>query len=307
MLNSGRPDRNAVLDVLGHRFSSPTELEPLKNGAWSSAFSFRSGSDELVVRFGAHREDFEKEVIASTWRIGLPIPEIVEIGDAFDASYIVSRRHHGQHLSDIDTARVPAVMANLLEVLATIRTIDLPGAGYGIWLAPRCDAPFASWKSYLLSVRERDETRLLNWRAKLAAYPDAEATFHRGCDALESLLRDVANPRQVIHADLLLNHLIAPDNSISAVFDWGNAMAGDPLYDIAWITSCIPWFPAIDRDHVLSVARSVFGSAFDEELLKVYEFHVQLAETPYLAFADEGAQLLTTADSLAAKLAELGG
>ncbi len=62
-------------------------------------------------------------------------------------------------------------------------------------------------------------------------------------------------------ADLLLNHFVNDTDGIEIVFDWGNALAGDPLYDIACIPFCIPWFPTIDRQHVLEFARIHFLEA----------------------------------------------
>ena len=90
-----------------------------------------------------------------------------------------------------------------------------------------------------------------------------------------------------MHADLLLNHLIGPGGSITAVFDWGNALAGDPLYDIAWIVYCIPWFPAIDRRQVLDLARLRFPDDAIDGLLPLYELHIALGELQYAAFRED--------------------
>ncbi len=306
-MNAHGLDQSSIHPFLSQRFARVADLESLQGGEWSSAYGFNVGSDQLVVRFGPYREDFEKEDVASTWRLpALPIPEVLEIGDAFGGAYIVSRRKQGVKLADVESSRVNSVVRNLVELLVSVQTIRLPGTGYGIWLAPTCNAPYPSWRAYLQSVRDRDESRLVDWRAKLSAFANGMETFSLGCEVFQAQLRHVPNTRHVIHADLLLNHLIAPDNSVSAIFDWGNAMAGDPLYDIAWIAACIPWFPSIDRSHLLAVARSLFGVMFSEERLKIYEFHILLAEMPYLAFADRGQELMEAFDRLKVVLAEFG-
>ena len=227
----------------------------LQAGAWFSAYSFQANGRELVLRVGRHREDFDKELAATTWRVpGLPVPEVFELGEAFDSHYIVSQRHSGTKLADLDPLRVPAAIEGLFEVLAAIRHVSLSGEGYGIWLAPGCNAPSATWADYLCAVAERDENRLIGWRRKLALHLQANAAFRLGCETLQAHAELLPATRGLVHADLLLNHLVGPIDSITAVFDWDNALAGDPLYDIAWIVFCIPWTPTIDREHVLRLS-----------------------------------------------------
>ena len=230
------PDRYAVYSFLSDRFTGIDQLDLLQAGGWATAYSFRTEDHELIVRFGVHHEDFDKEQVASTWTApDLPVPKFFEAGRAFDGFYIVSQRFYGETLGKVEASRTPAVVDNLFDILSAIRAVALPGRGYGIWLAPACDAPSTSWADYLTSARDRDESRLVNWKRSLRARPDAYNAFQRGCDAIDVVAPTLPNLRSVGHADLLLNHLIAPDNSITAVFDWGNALAGDPLYDVAWI------------------------------------------------------------------------
>jgi hygromycin-B 4-O-kinase len=72
------------------------EVEPAGAGAWSRAFSFRRGSDELIVRFGSHGDDFAKDRRAYHYRMaGLPVPEVLALGSAFGGHYAISRRVWG--------------------------------------------------------------------------------------------------------------------------------------------------------------------------------------------------------------------
>jgi hygromycin-B 4-O-kinase len=273
---------------LEQRFARVRNVELMQGGQWSTAFAFSSGEQPLVARFGRHREDFDKERVAGRWEVpGLPCPRVLEVGDAFDGSFVVSERHFGTKLADLPPQRVSRALASLIDVLAAIRTVDLDGSGFGIWLAPSCDAPAPSWSEYLVSLPERDERRLVNWRAALAARPDYELLFHRACDRLERLATAVPNERRLVHADLLLNHLVGEDDEVTAVFDWGNALAGDPLYDIAWIAFCVPWFPAIDRAELLRSAKLRFDTAGFDELIAAYELHIGAGALQYLVYADD--------------------
>jgi len=291
-----RVTADVALEFLRPRFSEIDGVELLQGGEWSVAFGFSNGDQPLVARFGRHREDFEKEFVAGSWQLaGLPCPRVLDVGDAFDGSFVVSERHFGSKLADLPAGRVRLAMASLIEVLAVVRTVELSGSGFGIWLAPSCDAPAPSWFEYLVGIRERDEQRLVNWRVSLAARPAVEALFHRACDRLEALAIAAPYERRVVHADLLLNHLVGADNEITAVFDWGNSLAGDPLYDIAWIVFCASWFPTIDRAEVLRLAKRRFDVPGFHELIAVYELHIGVGSLQYLSFAndDEGLKIVS--------------
>ena len=280
------PSVDQITTLLADRFGPVDDVVALQGGAWSSAYAFVADDRELVLRVGHHRADFDKERTAATWREpGVPVPEVLEAGDAFDCHYIVSERHHGTKLADLHPSRVAATMEHLFEVLVAMRRIDLPGTGYGIWEAPAADAPASSWADYLCSVADRDELRLVDWRRKLALHPRASDAFHLGCSTLAANAHVLPSTRQLVHADLLLNHLVGPSGEITAVFDWGNALAGDLLYDIAWIVYCIPWFTAIDREHVLDLARRHFPDDDVRRLLPLYELHIAVGSLQYMAFA----------------------
>lgn len=56
-----------VARVLQRTFGKIGELEPLKGGAWSTAYGFVRGSERLVVRVGEHVDDYERDRLAGTW------------------------------------------------------------------------------------------------------------------------------------------------------------------------------------------------------------------------------------------------
>lgn len=294
------PNLDQISAFLGERFGPIADLTIVQGGAWSSAFSFRARQRELVLRVGPHRDDFDKELAATTWReAGLHVPGVIDVGEAFDGHYIVSQFHHGTKLADLHRSQVRGAIESLFDVLVAMRRVVLVGEGFGIWRASDGRAPAASWPEYLCAVADRDETRLVDWRRKLLLRPRANTAFHQGCAAVLQRSGDVQTTRRLVHGDLLLNHLVGPDGRVSAVFDWGNSLAGDPLYDIAWIVYCIPWFPTIDREHVLNLARRCFPDDDVDRLLPLYELHIAVASLQYMAFADDVAGLESTPDRIA--------
>lgn len=75
-------------------------------------------------------------------------------------------------------------------------------------------------------------------------------------------------------------------------------MAGDALYDVAWILACIPWFPSIDRQHVLALTRQHFDEPGLERRLATYELHTAVSEMAYLAYSDNTVELRKTANQV---------
>jgi hygromycin-B 4-O-kinase len=99
-----------------------------------------------------------------------------------------------------------------------------------------------------------------------------------------------------VHGDLLAgNVLVSPRNRVGAVLDWGNSLAGDPLYDLAWLMFWAPWHPGIDPVRVRRAARSRFGAAGLEERLLCYQLHIALDGMQYQAFAGRTDDLAATA------------
>ena len=131
------PTLARVVEFLRVRFPNVSDVALLHGGAWSSAFAFRSDDHERVIRFGAYREDYEKDRVAAGWRRPyLPVPEVLEIGDAFEGVYAVSVRHHGEGLASLSVDRLRSVIGELFLSLGAIRDIDAPGTGFGMWQAP---------------------------------------------------------------------------------------------------------------------------------------------------------------------------
>ena len=278
------------------RFEAVTAVELLKGGSWSTAFGFRSAERSLVVRFGRYGEDYQKDRIAGGWaRPRLPAPTVVEIGDAFEGAYAVSTRLTGEPIDRLPPERLARAIDSLLDTLAVVHEVVLPGRGYGMWAAPAGDAPHRTWRDFMTAVAHRDDDRLRGWRERLAAVPMAQTVFDRANRVLESG-GPGAYGRHVVHSDLLYgNVLVSSDNRVSGVFDWGNSLAGDPVYDLAWLMFWAPWHPGIDAAHVRDVAEERYGSADLGERLVHCQLHIAAETMQYQAFAGLRADLEATA------------
>lgn len=262
----------------------------LGGGDWSRAFAFRVDGRELVVRFGRYQEDFRKDQMAMEFaRPGLPIPTVLAVGEALDGFYAVSERHHGVFLEALDADGWCRILPALLRGLDALREIEFAG---GIeWYGGGDRAPLG-WRAWLLaSLEDRPGERVSGWRAALHERPKIERVFVAGEDVLRGLVDACPESRHLLHRDLLnRNVLVAADASrLEAVFDWGCSLAGDFLYDAAWLTFWAAWYPALEALDFRRELRAHFGRIGltveqMEERLTCYELQIGLEHIAYATF-----------------------
>ena len=227
---------NVTLDdadvFLRARFGTDAaNVELLAQGAWSRAFGFTRAGRELVIRFGTDAEVFRKDRLAAAFGSPvLPVPEVLEIGDAFDAHYAISARARGEYLEDLDEAQWRELLPAFLAALDALRAVDIGHTdGYGGWDARGGWQP--SWRRAMFRLSDD-------------APPDLPEEFERGRAALGELVREPP-ARHVVHGDLLHRNVLVADGKLSAVFDWQCSLYGDFLWDYAWIDYFASWHPGV--------------------------------------------------------------
>ena len=283
----------------GHDIS---EVSPIGQGAWSRAYAFRRDGAEYIVRFSALDEDFHKDQIAARYGSrDLPIPAVVEIGETNGGFFAISERASGGFLDDLDEGNMRGMLPALFTALDAARRVDLSAStGYGTWDAGG-NAPHTSWRAALLAIAvDRPGERTHGWRERLLASPTGSDPFDEALARLDALIPDSEEGRHLIHSDLLNFNVLVEDGRISAVIDWGCAMYGDFLYDLAWFEFWSPWYPAwrgIDfrgeaARHYASVGLAV--PRF-EERLTCCQIHIGLAAQAYNAFKERWDALEETA------------
>ena len=273
-------------------------VQRLGEGEWSTAFAFRRAAADLVVRFGAHRDDFDKDCLAARFgSADLPIPAVLEVGTALGGFYAVSARAFGAYLDDLDGPGMRAHVPSLLAALDAARTADGSGTrGYGAWNADEV-APHRTWREALLDVgadRPTDGTH--GWRAKLAASAIGTGPFDQAFGHLRALIDACPEDRRLVHGDLLNYNVLVDGGRVSAVLDWGCSMYGDFLYDVAWFAYWAPWYPAWDGIDFVADATAHYaaiGLAVPqiEERIRAYQVDIGLAGLAYRAYKDDWAEV----------------
>jgi len=290
--------------LAGHCNTRVTDVALVGEGAWSRCFGFRQGHEELVIRFGNHVDDFEKDQVAYRYATpDLPIPKVSEIGQAFGGYYAISTRVHGVPLESIDAAQWRAVVPSLASALEAMRTADLSAtSGIGGWGVEE-KAPGATWSSHLLAVGDdTPERRTHGWRKKLAGSSLGDATFSWGFDLLQQVVNDSV-PRCLLHCDLINRNVLVDGDKLAGVFDWGCSLYGDHLYELAWFDFWSPWYPELD----MAILRSELERRWCDvgyvptdkaaRLLACY-LHIGLDHLAYNAYIDDEVNLLATAERM---------
>jgi len=268
-----RVDNGQVEEFLVSRERGPvTGIVPLSGGNWSQAFAFRQRERDWVIRFGEYGEDFAKDRLAHQFSSpDLPIPRVAEIGSGLGLHYCVSERVAGQFIDDADASEMVKLIPAVFRMLDALREADIQGLdGIGM-LDANGEAPFTSWPDYLLSVDEETE-RVSGWHDALEDSPPTLEIYRNSLGYLRQNVTACPNVRHLLHTDLLHYNVFVSGNAISGVIDWGNAMIGDFLYDLAHFTFYAPWYATMNGIDWLAEARSHFEAIG----LKVDDFDVRL-------------------------------
>ena len=263
----------------------------MRPGEWSVVYSVVTGDAELVARFSAYDEDFEKDAYAARYSSpALPIPPVIDWGPALGGFYAIAPRMHGEHIDALDEMRMRLVLPSLFAALDAMNAVRPPAtSGAGGWRANgRMSHP--SWRAWLLGFVSEPATRgAPGWRELLRGLPKVVSAFEESYARLVQMVEHCPEERALFHDDLINRNVLVDGDRISAVLDWGTSKYGDFLYDIANFVFYRPWFPAwrnIDfaaeaRAHYDAIGLAVPNFA---ERLTCYCLRIALDGVAYSAF-----------------------
>ena len=275
------------------------DLEPLSGGHWSSAFAYRAGDRALVARFGQMKDGYEADRLAMAHAgPDLPVPDVLEIGDAFGGAYAISVRHDGRFLEDVSPAEADVVGPAIVRLLGALHAADWRGD------RPGPDA----WRAFLAAGFVDDPSHAVSgWRARLAEDRAIDLLFRTCEQRVLELAEACPERRDVVHGDLLhQNVLLAPDaTAVTAVFSWKCSVPGDFLFDTAWCTFWGHIHPGIAAADVWTrVLRSDWANANAADLADApvrhhcYELQIGGSHLGWLAWTGEDGRLRSLAAHL---------
>ncbi len=154
------------------------ELAPLSGGFWSSAFSYRIGTQDYVLRLSDVAEGFAIDKAAMRFNSpNLPIPKVVETGKALGFNYAISERHYGRFI-ETTTANEGSIVGHALEtLLAEMRAVSTLKNDPVIWHDPE-KSKTMTWHKWLQNgLIDNPNALVSGWRTKLAENPEIDNLF----------------------------------------------------------------------------------------------------------------------------------
>ena len=294
-MTSSDPDkmRIAANGIIHDHFGSDhCPLQLLGGGFFSSAFGVGVAGSEYVIRLNdeAHAEEsFAKDDYAGQHygSLELPIPKIVARGQTDDIYYAISERAAGRMLGELSPDQRRAVLPDLLDKLEAIGRVDLRGSrGYGDW-GPDGNGKADSWRGYLATINENHgEGYYEDWHALYRNSFLERDVYEAVYRHMLALAGRCPEERALIHNDFQFENVISDGERITAVIDWANALYGDHLYDVAWL-SWQSTHPGWWYDDGEAFLRERFGTAPDfETRVSCYSCHIGLDHLRFYAKND---------------------
>lgn len=275
-----------------HFGAEVTKVEEVGRGMWSKAFFFRRAGKDYVIRFGKEDESYKKDQIATKYSSEkLPVPTVTEVGIDLEYYFAISERFDGTMISELSQNEMEKMIPAIMDMLNTLRQADISMTkGYGSWNKKEV-GKYPSWRDFLLSIGTDDPTSRINgWRTLLESSSQGISSFNKILEKLKTSTEKSYEGRHLVHTDLVFSNVLSTDNKISAVIDWGNAIYGDFLYDLATFTFLVPWIASIQKVDWVARAKQYFKEKEIEipnfeERLYACELHIGLAgmaENAYL-------------------------
>lgn len=296
MTSPDAPSFDQIGRFLADYHGQPIEqLAPLDGGFWSTAYRYDVGDEALVFRLAASGEGFEMDRAA--WRFkadGLPVPEVVDVGEALGRWFAISRRAHGQFLEDVrpDEANKSGPMVD--QLLDALQASSAPPGTPSDWFS---ESP-GSWRDWLeRGLIDDPQSTVGGWRPKIAADPELDRLFRRTEARVLELIEHCPERRDLVHGDLLHQNVLVGEgaSAVNAVFSWKCSVLGDHLYDVAWLTLWGPWHPGLQR---LDAWSRLFGRNIDGDDLQnaevrhhCYELHIGVQHLAWCSWTGNAASL----------------
>ena len=145
---------------------------------------------------------------------GVPAPEILA-AVLEDRPFLIMSHVHGIALSDLSPGRWPGPLRRAGELLRALHEVRMDGFGS----FARGSPAHTRWGDALRT----------DWLSALDLLDVDREAYAR---AVERHLPNVAGGR-LLHGDLVPGHVLVDGDRVSGIIDFGDAMAGDPAWDLA--------------------------------------------------------------------------
>lgn len=229
-----------VEEVLGCAIDSARCLKGLSG---SKIYLIKANEWSYVLRL-LGRDVLEQAVavVKRVRAVGVPTPDIVAFASLSAADdepvWLLEEWSSGSWFipPNMSLADELIVITDLGRHLRDLHRINTKG--FGSISSAQLDAPYPTFEAWL---DHRQQT--IEEGCSLGAIPESALS---ALVAADRLLRETfAGPPVLCHADLGRGNILVDAGRVKAIIDWGDAVGGDPAYDIALLFSSmsIYWRP----------------------------------------------------------------
>lgn len=200
-----------------------TAGEPVPCSAGNQAFVLRAGSDAVVMKTATPEVvRSEAAVLALLAGHGIPVPVVVAAdpdGEVAGRSVLVTALVDGAPLDGPAPER-----AEVGGLLRRVHALDVDGVGTIRATPDGLRGTATSWSDALSEPLARLD--------EVVAAGHLDPGLAVAASSVVTEVRPFAGPGRLLHGDLHPRHVFVRDGRVAAVIDWGDALAGDPAYDL---------------------------------------------------------------------------
>lgn len=227
-----------------HLGRAPQSLTPVPTYTDTIVVEARVGDTRVIFKAADPAGSDPSRISLEAWAYGrvrsagVPSPAVLALDDSsvtFPAPYMIMERVDGEALSkvrlSIDERR--SYLRQFGHLVRTLHSIQVPGYG---WLDDRRYVSSRDVRGHAGSWHEAIEREV---GPAVAYFLDKELIDPAGATHIRSLLTlsapylSARPSTSLLHGDLGAEAVFVGQSGIVAVIDWGNAWAGDPLWDLA--------------------------------------------------------------------------
>lgn len=220
------PEVQELLQRHGMRYS---EVRSPDKGKSSRVFQLHNGQGVEYVKFNIPPRI---KALAAVHKVlaqrKIPSPRVMfSTQDKTDPPcFLILSEVKGVDLGDLPLTVRLRYLAEAADILA--RTHEIPVTGYGPLIARNGQimGKHASWSEYL-ALKAPDIDALV----AASIVNERDANIYRS--VAERIFTAPARPARLLHNDFHRENILVDQGVVSGVIDWDNAIAGDPLYDLA--------------------------------------------------------------------------
>lgn len=266
--------------VLG---GEPTEIKEYSRGFYCYVYGFLLANKKFVFKIDARgrQQYIEKQILTVVNQAGLAVPQVYACGKINDRDvtyiYTIQEQLHGYQLKkiydELSVADQQSIMCSVGEWLKTLHGIST--GGFGLITSVSDNILHGHDKSRGIFISQWFGGSCLDQFIKRRYIKPEQKAF---LQELGGFLNQREIPEgKLLHADLHLEHIFVHEGKLSGVIDFGNALSGDPLYDVAATRLSFRRQRKEDWQKLFDAFLSGYDLVIDEKIekvIKVYEIAV---------------------------------